>query len=114
MEEFIEHADKTEKGFVETVKESVLTGISHVIPLIVAGGMIAAICVIGARLFGFTELLNTEGTWLFQIKALGSTLLGTLMVPVLSAYMAYSIAENLLLLPDLQLGYVQTWLMVDS
>lgn len=99
--EFIEHADKTEKGFVETVKESVLTGISHVIPLIVAGGMIAAICVIGARLFGFTELLNTEGTWLFQIKALGSTLLGTLMVPVLSAYMAYSIAEK----PALAAGF---------
>ena len=68
-----------------------MTGISHVIPLIVAGGMIAAICVIFARTFGFTDLMNTEGSWLYLIKSMGSGLLGTLMVPVLSAYMAYSI-----------------------
>lgn len=99
--EFVEHDDKEEKGFVETVKESVMTGISHVIPLIVAGGMIAAICVIGARLFGFTDLLTTEGTWLFQIKAMGNGLLGTLMVPVLAAYMAYSIGDK----PALAAGF---------
>lgn len=98
---FVEHEDKQEQGFAETIKESVMTGISHVIPLIVAGGMIAAICVIGARLFGFTELLTTEGTWLFQIKAMGNGLLGTLMVPVLAAYMAFSIGDK----PALAAGF---------
>lgn len=99
--EFVEHKDQQEQGFGETVKEAVMTGISHVIPLIVAGGMIAALCVIGARMFGFTELLTTEGTWLFQIKAMGSTLLGTFMVPVLAAYMAYSIGDK----PALAAGF---------
>lgn len=99
--EFVEQENHDEQGFVETIKESVMTGISHVIPLIVAGGMIAAICVVFARLFGFTELLTTEGTWLYQIKSMGGALLGTLMVPVLSAYMAYSIADK----PALAAGF---------
>ena len=63
--------------------------------------MISAICVIGARLFGFTELLNTEGSWLYLIKGMGGGLLGTLMVPVLAAYMAYSIADK----PALAAGF---------
>lgn len=99
--EYVEQDFSQEKGFVETVKESVLTGISHVIPLIVAGGMISAISVIGARLFGFTELLNIESSWLYLIKGMGSGLLGTLMVPVLAAYMAYSIADK----PALAAGF---------
>ena len=39
--EYVEHSRHQEAGFLETVKEAVMTGISHVIPLIVAGGMIA-------------------------------------------------------------------------
>lgn len=102
--EFVAQEDKTEKGFVQEVKEAVLTGISHVIPLIVAGGMISAICVICARLFGFTDLLLTEGSWLWQIKSMGGGLLGTLMVPVLSAYMAYSISDKPGLAPGFAAG----------
>lgn len=92
--DYVEKEEAVEEGFITTVKSSVLTGISHVIPLIVAGGMISALCVISARLFGYTELLATEGSWLYLIKSMGGGLLGTLMVPVLSAYMAYSIAEK--------------------
>lgn len=92
--EFVEVEEEAPETFVSTVKSSVLTGISHVVPLIVAGGMISALCIIFARLFGFTEVLNTEGTWLYLIKNMGGGLLETLMVPVLSAYMAYSIAEK--------------------
>lgn len=92
--EYVEQEEEAPETFVATVKSSVLTGISHVVPLIVAGGMISALCIIFARLFGFTELLNTEGTWLYLIKNMGGGLLSTLMVPVLSAYMAYSIAEK--------------------
>lgn len=91
--EYVEQ-EKQDDGFVATVKSSVLTGISHVVPLIVAGGMISAICVICARLFGLTDVLATEGTWLYLLKTMGGNLLSVLMVPVLSAYMAYSIAEK--------------------
>lgn len=99
--EYVEQANTQEEGFLATIKESVMTGISHVIPLIVAGGMIAAICVIFARMFGLTDVLATEDSWLFLIKSMGSGLLGTLMVPVLSAYMAYSIGDK----PALAAGF---------
>lgn len=66
--------------------------------------MISAICVICARLFGFTDLLLTEGSWLWQIKSMGGGLLGTLMVPVLSAYMAYSISDKPGLAPGFAAG----------
>jgi len=115
IEQAIDKADHTQKGTYEakasesssgmgfgaTVKASILTGISHVIPLIVAGGMIAALCTISARLFGLTDLMATEGSWLYLIKALGGGLLGTLMVPVLAAYMAFSIGDK----PALAAGF---------
>lgn len=115
IEQAIDKADHTQKGTYEakqseetsgmgfgaTVKASILTGISHVIPLIVAGGMIAALCTISARLFGLTDLMATEGSWLYMIKALGGGLLGTLMVPVLAAYMAFSIGDK----PALAAGF---------
>lgn len=103
--EYIEPLDQQEEGFVATIKEAVMTGISHVIPLIVAGGMIAALCVILARMFGLTDLLATEGSWLFLIKSMGSGLLGTLMVPVLAAYMAYSIGDKPALAAGFAAGY---------
>lgn len=115
IEQAIDKADHTQKGTYEakasesssgmgfgaTVKASILTGISHVIPLIVAGGMIAVLCTISARLFGLTDLMATEGSWLYLIKALGGGLLGTLMVPVLAAYMAFSIGDK----PALAAGF---------
>ncbi len=98
--EFVEQ-DAVDESITGIIKESVMTGISHVIPLIVAGGMIAALVTIFARLFGAEVLLSDSTSYLYQIKLLGSTLLGTLMVPVLAAYMAYSIAEK----PGLTAGF---------
>lgn len=76
--------------------------------------MIAAICVIFARTFGFTDLMNTEGSLLYLIKSMGSGLLGTLMVPVLSAYMAYSIGDKPALASGFAAGFVLIPLAVDS
>ena len=73
---------------MEDIKGAVLTGISYIIPLIVAGGMINAFAVLLAQCFGLNDLLATEGSWLWSFKQMGSGLLGTIMIPVLSAYMA--------------------------
>ncbi|MQS76320.1 PTS 2-O-a-mannosyl-D-glycerate transporter subunit IIABC [Lactobacillus halodurans] len=83
-----------EKSIGTEIKDSVLTGISYIIPIIIAGGMIGAIAVIITQLFGLQGMLKTESSWLFQLKTLGGNMLGTLMVPVLSAYMAYSIGDK--------------------
>ncbi|WP_270179770.1 PTS 2-O-a-mannosyl-D-glycerate transporter subunit IIABC [Alkalihalobacillus sp. CinArs1] len=95
----IDHLDEMDeeeggKPFKTEIKDSILTGISYIIPIIVAGGMISAFATLIAQGFGMEELLATEGSWLNQVKTLGGLLLSTLMVPVLAAYMAYSIADK--------------------
>ena len=47
-----------------------------------------AFAVLLAQGFGLNDLLATEGSWLWSFKQMGSGLLGTIMIPVLSAYMA--------------------------
>lgn len=91
-----------EPGFGTLVKDSVLTGISYIIPIIIAGGMISALCTIATQLFGLQELAADTTSWLSMFKSLGSNALGTLMVPVLSAYMSYSLADK----PGLGPGFI--------
>ncbi|WP_371018869.1 PTS 2-O-a-mannosyl-D-glycerate transporter subunit IIABC [Pseudalkalibacillus sp. JSM 102089] len=86
--------DEDNKPFKTEIKDSILTGISYIIPIIVAGGMISAFATLIAQGFGLEDVLATEGSWLFQVKTLGGLLLSTLMVPILAAYMAYSIADK--------------------
>lgn len=93
------------KGSVlSDVKGAVLTGISYIIPLIVAGGMINAFAVLLAQGFGLQDLLATEGSWLWSFKQMGGGLLGTVMIPVLSAYMAYSLGDKTALAPGFAAG----------
>lgn len=81
------------------VKKSVLTGISYIIPLIVAGGMINAFAVLLTQGFGLQELVATEYSWLWCFKQMGGGMTGTIMIPVLAAYMAYSLGDKTALAP---------------
>lgn len=103
--EYIESNDSEEKiSFKEEAKTAILTGISHIIPLIVAGGMVLAFAVLVSQAFGLQDTYNTDGSWLWMYRKLGGNLLGTIMVPVLSAYMAYSIGEKPALAPGFAAG----------
>ncbi|WP_170008515.1 PTS 2-O-a-mannosyl-D-glycerate transporter subunit IIABC [Bacillus fonticola] len=98
-------SDDDEKKSVKTeIKDSVLTGISYIIPVIVAGGMTLAAAVFLSQAFGLQEVYNTEGSWLWLLRQLGGSLLGTLMIPILAAYMAYSIADKPALGPGFAAG----------
>lgn len=90
----VEEAAEEKIGIGTEIKDSVLTGISYIIPIIIAGGMISAIAVMIAQGFGLQSMLNDPKSWLAILKTLGGNMLGTLMIPVLSAYMAYSIADK--------------------
>ncbi len=79
---------------VEEIKQAVMTGISHMVPLVVAGGMILAIAVLIAQQFGLQDLYNEPGSWLNNFRLLSGGLLGTLLVPVMAAYMSYAISEK--------------------
>lgn len=86
------------------IKKSVLTGISYIIPIIVAGGMINAFAVLLAQSFGLQELYNLENSWLWLFRRLGGNTLGTLMIPVLAGYMAYSLGDKTALAPGFAAG----------
>ncbi|WP_243354708.1 PTS 2-O-a-mannosyl-D-glycerate transporter subunit IIABC [Bacillus litorisediminis] len=106
--EFLDTADFSNepdrKSIKTELKDSILTGISHIIPVIVAGGMTLAAAVFISQPFGLQDLYAEEGSWLWLLRQLGGTLLGTLMVPILAAYMAYSIADKPALGPGFAAG----------
>lgn len=83
-----------------TLKKHVLTGTSHMIPFIVAGGI----------LFSLSVMLNdvpstpTEG-WLAGLAQIGLAGL-TLFIPVLGGYIAYSIADKPGLAPGMLGAYL--------
>jgi 2-O-A-mannosyl-D-glycerate-specific PTS system IIC component len=96
--------DEEGKSFKTEVKESIMTGISYIIPIIIAGGMTMAVAVLISQAFGLQAVYNAQGSWLWLLRQLGSTMLGQLMVPILAAYMAYSIADKPALGPGFAAG----------
>ncbi|MEZ8143268.1 PTS 2-O-a-mannosyl-D-glycerate transporter subunit IIABC [Enterovibrio norvegicus FF-33] len=97
--------DKPKKVPLKTeLKQALLSGISFSVPLIVAGGTVLAIAVLVAQIFDLQDLYGTEGSWLWMYRKLGGGLLGTLMVPVLAAYTAYSLADKPALGPGFAAG----------
>ncbi|WP_372883091.1 PTS 2-O-a-mannosyl-D-glycerate transporter subunit IIABC [Psychromonas sp.] len=98
-----EDAPKKKSLKVE-LKQALLSGISFAVPLIIAGGTVLAVAVLIAQIFDLQELYATENSWLWMFRKLGGGLLGTLMVPVLAAYTAYSIADKPALGPGFAAG----------
>ena len=89
------------KEQLKILKKHILTGTSHMIPFIVAGGI----------LFSLAVMLNPEGAatpetgWLAGLAQIGLGGL-TLFIPVLGGYIAYSIADK----PGLAPGMIGAYL----
>ena len=81
-------------------KKHVMTGISYMIPFMVTGGVVLAVCV----LIGGEHAVPTEGA-LGKIATIGSAGLG-LMVPILSGFIAYSICDRAGLAPGIIGGFI--------
>ena len=81
-------------------KKHVMTGISYMIPFVVTGGVVLAVCV----LIGGAHAVPTEGA-LGKIATIGSAGLG-LMVPILSGFIAYSICDRAGLAPGIIGGFI--------
>lgn len=86
------------------LKAALLTGVSHMTPLIVAGGMVLTLAILLAQGFGLQEVYAQEGSWLWMIRQLGNGMVGTLLMPVFAAYMAFSIGEKPALAPGFAAG----------
>ncbi|EOC1345353.1 PTS 2-O-a-mannosyl-D-glycerate transporter subunit IIABC [Cronobacter turicensis] len=86
------------------IKQALLNGISFAVPLIVAGGTLLAVAVLLAQLLDLQPLFEQESSWLWLWRKLGGGLLGTLMLPVLAAYTAFSLADKPALAPGFAAG----------
>lgn len=73
-----------------------LTGVSYMLPVVVAGGLLIALSFV----FGI-EAFKQEGTLAAALMAIGGGAAFKLMVPVLAGFMAYSIADRPGLTPGL-------------
>ncbi|HAW5573269.1 TPA: PTS 2-O-a-mannosyl-D-glycerate transporter subunit IIABC [Escherichia coli] len=92
------------KSVKTELKQALLSGISFAVPLIVAGGTVLAVAVLLSQIFGLQDLFNEENSWLWMYRKLGGGLIGILMVPVLAAYTAYSLADKPALAPGFAAG----------
>lgn len=98
------HHSSQKIPFKTELKQALLNGISFAVPLIVAGGTVLAFAVLLSQLFGWQDAYNTENAWLWMYRKLGGGMLGTLMVPVLAAYTAFSLADKPALAPGFAAG----------
>lgn len=93
-----------QKSVKTELKQALLSGISFAVPLIVAGGTVLAVAVLLAQMLGLQHLFDQENSWLWMYRKLGGGMLGILMVPVLAAYTAYSLADKPALAPGFAAG----------
>lgn len=88
--------EKTAKRKIEGPYKHLLTGVSYMLPIVVAGGL----CIALSFVFGI-EAFKEEGTLAAALMAIGGGAAFKLMVPILSGYIAYSIADRPGLTPGL-------------
>lgn len=78
------------------VYKHLMTGVSHMLPVVVAGGLIIALSFV----FGI-EAFKEEGTLAAALMTIGSGSAFALMIPVLAGFIAFSIADRPGLAPGL-------------
>ncbi|WP_019614811.1 PTS fructose transporter subunit IIBC [Psychromonas ossibalaenae] len=86
--------DNQEQG--SAVYKHLMTGVSHMLPLVVAGGLLIALSFV----FGI-EAFKEEGTLAAALMNIGGGSAFALMVPVLAGFIAFSIADRPGLAPGL-------------
>lgn len=99
------------KKELKNIQKALLTGVSYMMPLVVAGGIIFSVSLLGATP---TESgLQITSPFMANLKIIGSAGL-FMMIPVFGAYIAYSIAGRPGLVPGFILGYICNNTVGDS
>ncbi|WP_111413949.1 PTS fructose-like transporter subunit IIB [Billgrantia lactosivorans] len=84
------HRHEAKKSLKEKgVYKHLLTGVSFMLPMVVAGGLLIALSFV----FGI-EAFEQEGTLAAALMQIGGGTAFALMIPVLAGYIAYSIADR--------------------
>ncbi|WP_374417796.1 PTS fructose-like transporter subunit IIB [Stutzerimonas kunmingensis] len=82
-------ASGEQKGEKAGVYKHLLTGVSYMLPMVVAGGLLIALSFV----FGI-EAFKEDGTLAAALMKIGGETAFQLMVPLLAGYIAYSIADR--------------------
>ena len=97
------------KKQLKDIQKHLLTGVSFMMPIVVAGGVILAISLLGAEQTATGLVPRTPlMAYLNQLGKAGMAL----MIPIFSGYIAYSIAGKPGLTPGLILGYIANNIIV--
>jgi PTS system fructose-specific IIC component len=88
--------DSTSKKEKSGVYKHLMTGVSHMLPVVVAGGLLIALSFV----FGI-EAFKEEGTMAAALMQIGGASAFALMLPVLAGFIAFSIADRPGLAPGL-------------
>ncbi|MGL5296005.1 MAG: fructose-specific PTS transporter subunit EIIC [Culicoidibacterales bacterium] len=91
------------------IYKSLMNGVSYMVPFVVTGGLLIAIALSLGGVAGPTGVIVPEGTIWSTILSIGVIAIG-LMVPILSAYIAQSIADR----PGLVPGFIGGMLAVNG
>lgn len=95
------------KERLKEIQEALLTGVSYMLPFVISGGLLVAI---GFLLGGYNipNDVAMGGNFASTVFWLGKAAFG-LMVPILGAYPAYSIADK----PGIAPGMIAGWMATD-
>lgn len=88
------------KDVLKDIKQSLLTGVSYMLPFVVAGGILVAIGFAGGGAVAVTQ--SETGLW-SRIFWWGKDAFG-MMVPIMAAYVAFSIGDKPAILPGMIAG----------
>lgn len=77
------------KKFGKNLAQHFMTGVSYMLPVVVSGGLLLSLAVI----FGGQEAMNGADNIWGDIASIGKIALG-LVVPIIAAYISYSIADK--------------------
>lgn len=91
------------KALLKDIQKHLLSGVSFMMPVVVAGGVILAISLLGAE--QTPTGLVPNGELMLYLNQLGKAGM-TLMIPVFAGYIAYSIAGRPGLTPGFILGFI--------
>lgn len=96
-----EETQESEGGIGQLLYRSLMAGVSHMVPFVVTGGLLIAIALsLGGEPTAQGLVVPDDSMWA-TVLTIGETAMG-LMIPVLSAYIAHSIADR----PGLVPGFV--------
>lgn len=94
-------------GLGKSMYKALMNGVSHMIPFVVTGGLLIAISLSIGGTPGQDGLKVPEGTFWWVTLQIG-VLAFSLMVPILSGYIAYAIADRPGLVPGMVCGLIAT------